>query len=156
MSGMRRRRPISRGAATTGLVAAFGFVIACAGIEPPRGTVAQAELAVEAARQATATQHAPLELYQAQEKLEKARAAMEDEENREALRLAEEALIQAQVAEERALGARARQTAQELRTSIESLRAEAERTSRARSQALGAYGSETQEPGATGTTGGTR
>ena len=65
----------------------------------------------------------------ARDKLERARDAMEDGENLEARRLAEQALVDAQLAEAQARSEVARTNAEELRTSIETLQEEITRRS---------------------------
>jgi hypothetical protein len=67
----------------------------------------------------------------AQEKLDGARAAMAEEHHERARRLAEQALVDAQLAEARAEAESARHTAGELRRSIEALRVEAARAAAA-------------------------
>jgi len=104
-------------------VALMGAV-SCASVPPPRGTVSQAELTIEQAQQAGAQEHAPLELYQAREKLDEAKAAMEQKDNERATRIAELALADAQLAETRARTEKAKQTEAEVRESLETLRSE--------------------------------
>lgn len=105
----------------------------CSAAQPPTETaaVAQAELATRQATESKAAQYAPVELRLAQEKLNGARAAMAEEHHERARRLAEQALVDAQLAESRAESESARQTAGELRRSIEALRVEAERAAAA-------------------------
>jgi hypothetical protein len=100
----------------------------CAGKPPTPATAAmsQAELAVQRASQTTAPQHASLELYKAQQQLQEAQAAMHDKEYTEARRLAENALVNAQLAEAKAEAEQIRQAAVALQQSIQSLRQEAE------------------------------
>ena len=103
------------------LFAALG----CASVPVPSGTISQAELTIEQAQQAGAQEHAPLELYQAREKLAAAKAAVEQDKNERAARIAELALADAQLAEARARTETARRTEAEVRASLETLRAEA-------------------------------
>jgi non-homologous end joining protein Ku len=100
----------------------------CAG-KPPTETLSQAELAVQQASKATASQYAPLELQLASEQLDNAKKAMDDEEYDDARRLADQALVNAQLAEAKAGAEKTRQAAAELRKSIETLRAELQRPS---------------------------
>ncbi|MGH7874817.1 MAG: DUF4398 domain-containing protein [Candidatus Binatia bacterium] len=102
---------------------------ACSSVRPPTATVSQAELAIRQADQSKASQYAPLELRNAQEKYAAAEKAMRNEEYLKARRLAEEALVDAQLAENKANSAIARQNAAELQKTIETLRAETERGS---------------------------
>jgi Domain of unknown function (DUF4398) len=100
----------------------------CAG-KPPLTNLSQAELAVQEADSKTASQHAPLELRTAREQLEQAKGAVADKEYDEARRLADQALVNAQLAEARSGAEKARQAAAELRKSIQSLQAELQRSS---------------------------
>ena len=106
-------------------------VVGCAG-KPPLETLSQAELAVQEANQITASQYAPVDLQTAREQLDRAKQAMDDEEYDEARRLAEQALVNAQLAEAKAGAEKARQAAAELQKSIQTLRAELERTTTSR------------------------
>ena len=99
----------------------------CSSVRPPREEIATAELAVREAQQSKAPQHASLELRMATEKLTRARQAMRDEDYVVARRLAEQALVDAQLAESKARSIQARQMASQLREGIETLRKEAER-----------------------------
>ncbi len=98
----------------------------CAG-KPPLTTLSQAELAVEEAGKRTAAQYAPLELQTAREQLDKAKRAMNDKEYDAARRLADQALVNAQLAEAKAGAEKARQAAAELQKSIQTLGAELQR-----------------------------
>jgi len=106
-------------------------MVGCAG-KPPLETLSKAELAVQEADKRTASQHAPLELQTAREQLGKAKQAMDDEEYDEARRLADQALVNAQLAEAKAGAEKARQAAAELQKSIQTLRAELERATTSR------------------------
>lgn len=100
----------------------------CAG-KPPTATLAQlsqAELAVKQADKSKAPEYASLELFTAREQLASAQQAMNRKEYEEARRLAERALVNAQLAEAMADAAQTRQAATELRQSIEALRREAD------------------------------
>jgi DNA polymerase III delta prime subunit len=96
---------------------------ACAGVAPIE-KMAKLDSQIESARQAEAIVHAPLELKFAEDKYKMAEAAIEDGEYERASRLADEALLDAQLAEEKALSVQAEQEVQELRESIEALRSE--------------------------------
>lgn len=107
-----------------GIVAMSG----CAG-KPPLEKLSQADLAVQQADKSTASQYAPLELQIAREQLNSAKRAMDTKKYEEARRLADQALVNAQLAEAKAGAEKTRQAAAELRKSIQTLRAELERTS---------------------------
>lgn len=99
-------------------------LVACASDPAPEAEIAAAEVAVDQAGQANAPAQAPGPYELARDKLERARDAMEDGENLEARRLAEQALVDAQLAEAQARSEVARQNAAELRASIETLQDE--------------------------------
>jgi hypothetical protein len=87
-------------------------------------------LAIQDATKSKASQYAPLELRMARDKFDKAQRAMNNKEYIHARRLAEEALVDAELAEAKASSEDARRTANELQQSLETLRREAERASR--------------------------
>ena len=100
----------------------------CAG-KPPTATVSQmsqADLAVQQASKSKAPEYASLELYTAREQFASAQEAMHKKDYTQARRLAERALVNAQLAETKAEAEQARRAAAELRQSIEALRREAE------------------------------
>ena len=105
------------------------FVFGCAskGIEPIEN-ISDAETAVEIAKESNAMIHAPLELRLAEEKLNSAQAAIEQEEFVKAQRLADEALMDAKLAEAKSLSEKAKKRVQEVRESVNTLRRELERT----------------------------
>jgi len=97
----------------------------CAGT-PPMDTISPAEIAVNRAIEAKAGEYAPLELRRAQEHLDAAKQAMNDEEYEQAHRLAEAAQEDARLAEVKAQSETAREQAREIQSTIETLRQEAE------------------------------
>src|SRR5699024_4509358 len=94
----------------------------CASVPPPRGEMAASALAVSEAQEAEAPQYAPAELRSAREKMKVAKEAMADEDYKKARRFAEQALVDAQLAQAKA--DIQRQNVEALRQSIESLRHE--------------------------------
>lgn len=108
-----------------GLLAAVGFVAACSSTPAPVGEISAAQTAVTAAEQADAAQHAPAELDRARDKLTRAQAAMQDDDNEDARRLAEQSLVDARLAEARARAEVARQNAEQVQSSVEELSSEA-------------------------------
>ncbi len=113
------------------LVCGVLWMVGCAG-KPPLANLSQAELAVQEADTKTASQYAPLELKTAREQLAEAKRAMDDEEYDEARRLADQALVNAQLAEAKAAAEKARLAAAELQKSIQTLRTEVQRSSAGR------------------------
>ena len=99
---------------------------ACAGVAPMEKMV-KLESQIANARQAEAIVYAPLELKFAEDKYELAEGAIEDKKYDVAGQLADEALLDAQLAEVKALSVRAEKEAQEMRESIETLRSELNR-----------------------------
>ncbi len=99
---------------------------ACAGIAPT-GKMANLEYAINDALKADASTYAPLELRFAEDKYQAAKKAIADEEYEQAERLIDQALLDAQLAQEKALSAKAEKDAFEMRQSIEALQGEAER-----------------------------
>jgi hypothetical protein len=102
---------------------------ACASVPPPESQMGKADLALRKAEQADAAHFAPLEMRTARTKLEAARAAMRDDRNLEARRLAEQAKLDAILAEATAQTAQRQEATDTIRADIEALRAEAERAS---------------------------
>ena len=102
---------------------------ACASVPPPESQMGKADLALRKAEQADAAHFAPLEMRTARTKLEAARAAMREDRNLEARRLAEQAKLDAILAEATAQTAQRREATDTIRADIEALRAEAVRAS---------------------------
>ena len=106
-------------------------IAGCAG-KPPLANLSQADLAVQEAEKSTASQYAPLELQTAREQLDKSKRAMDHKKYDEVRRLADQALVNAQLAEAKAGAEKSRQAAAELQESIQTLRAEIQRPSTGR------------------------
>jgi hypothetical protein len=104
--------------------AMLAAIAGCASGPAPEAEMGAAELALSQAEDAEAAARSPAPYALARDKLERARAAMADGENIEARRLAEQALVDAQLAVAEARSAVAREHAAELRQSIETLREE--------------------------------
>jgi hypothetical protein len=97
---------------------------ACAGDPAPEAEMARADLAVSQAEDANAATHAPGPYALAQDKLARAHEAVADGDNLEARRLAEQAAVDAQLAETQARSVVARQNAENLRANIDTFREE--------------------------------
>lgn len=97
----------------------------CAGVRAPIDTVSTAEMAFNRALSAQAAQYAPLELRLSQEKLDRAKSALHEEEYEEARRQAEQAEVDARLAEAKALSEKARQHGQEVEQTMDTLEEEA-------------------------------
>lgn len=94
----------------------------------PTEKIANAERAIAGARDSNAIVNAPLDLRLAEDKLSEAKAAVAKEENDRAGRLADEAIIDADVARAKTRTAKAKQIKGEMTESIDALRKEIERT----------------------------
>lgn len=99
-------------------------VSGCASVPPPNQELTLARAAIDQAAEADAQRHAPRELSTARQNLSRAEAAVQREDNLVASRLAEQARLDAQLAEARARAVDAEQTAQAVEQSIETLREE--------------------------------
>lgn len=108
------------------LLSAFGTV-GCSTPRTPAQEVKKADLAIASANTSGAPTDAPLELQLAREKAEKAKSALQSNDFKLAQRLAEQAQVDAQLAEAKAESESARASAVELEQTIGVLRDEAER-----------------------------
>jgi hypothetical protein len=108
------------------LLLAVGAV-GCSTPTKPAQEIEKAELAIKTADGSPMPAVASLELRLAREKLERAKTALADEEYDQARRLAEQAQVDAQLAEAKADSEAARASAAELEQTINTLRNEAER-----------------------------
>jgi hypothetical protein len=97
---------------------------ACATARLPTEELSRAEIAVRKADEIGAVQYAPLELHVAREKLEQAGEATNRKEYDQARRLADEALVDAELAETIARAEKARRHAEEVRKTVDALRGE--------------------------------
>jgi hypothetical protein len=104
------------------------LMMGCSARRPPTAELSTADLAIRQAGERTASEHAPLDLRLAREKLDKARNAVDDDEYDRAERLAEQALVDAQVAEAKTEAAKADEQLAETRKTIDTLRRESERS----------------------------
>jgi hypothetical protein len=100
------------------------LLISCAGT-PPKEAVSQAELAVNKVGGTNATQIAPLDLRKAQDHLEQAKQAMQKKDYTQARRLAENALVEAELAATKTQAQETQARAAELQQNIKDLREEA-------------------------------
>ena len=108
------------------------LVAACASIPPPTEQLAASRAAIESAEVAGATKTAPVELAQARDKMSAAQVAVNNRDNERARRLAEEALVDAQLAQAKASTARSREGVEQADNALRMLREEANRPTAAR------------------------
>jgi hypothetical protein len=99
----------------------------CASDPPATPSIAAGTAALEAARSAGAPEFAAADLDQARGKLERARALAQAGKNREAIRLAEQAEVDAQLARASAGSERSTRALNEVEASLRSLREELNR-----------------------------
>lgn len=127
MSNRRTFRGFQAIASVAALAGLAVFVTACATTPPPTEQVAVSTAAVSRAANAGAGDSAPAEIRTAREKLDRAKSAMAANNNDEALSLAEEAQVDAQLAESKARSAKARKAADEVNEGARVLREELNR-----------------------------
>jgi len=109
------------------LSAMFVALAACASVPPPTGQMAVSRAAVANAAGAGAGEFAPMELKSAQDKMERAGRAMTREDYAVARTLAEEAQLDAQLAEKKTQAAKAQKAAAVTQEDNRVLREELER-----------------------------
>jgi hypothetical protein len=102
------------------------FLWGCAAKVAPIETISGAEMSVKVAEEREAAIYAPLELKLANDKLKEARTAMQKEDFEKARHIAEQALLDAKLAEVKALSEKAKKAAQDMRQGIETLKHEIE------------------------------
>jgi hypothetical protein len=107
----------------------FVAMAAHAGNPAADESIAVAKAAVERAEQSGAPQAAPVELASAREKLARAEKANADRHRKPAIELADQATVDAQVAEAKAQKERATKAAAEFDASMATLRQESNRAS---------------------------
>lgn len=106
--------------ATTVIVLGAGLG-ACASHPAPTAQLSAARTAVNSAERSGAAERAPVELNNAREKLSRAESATKDSRNQQALWLAEQAQIDAEIAGVRAQSAAAQQALQEINAGTRAL-----------------------------------
>jgi hypothetical protein len=117
-----------RGAA---IAAAVLTVVGCASTPIPNEKIAVAKASVQRAEQSGAPEFAPVELAAAKDKLNRAEKAASDREAQPATMLAEQAEVDAQLAEATATKQKSHKAAMEFDASMQTLRQESMRNSQA-------------------------
>lgn len=102
----------------------FVLVSACASTKPPTDQVARSEAAINQAEQVGARNYAPLEIREARKKLEQAKELIEQKNYARASRLADQAEVDAELAETKTLSEKAQKAVRELGESIKILKEE--------------------------------
>ena len=103
------------------------FLIGCANIPPPTGQMAVSKSALANAMSAGGSEYAAVEMKSAQDKLDRANRAMEKKEFEDARWLAEQAQVDARLAEKKAHSAKAQKAVAMMQDDIRVLREEINR-----------------------------
>jgi hypothetical protein len=103
------------------------FLAGCASVPPPTEQIAVSKSAIANAASAGGVEHAPTEMRNAQEKMDRASRAMAKEDYALARSLAEEAQADARLAEKKAESAKAQKAAVVMQEDIRVLREEINR-----------------------------
>lgn len=105
---------------------AGALILACSTVtkDVARQTIGNAETAVRQSSASDVQRHAPLEAKKAEDKLSRAKSAFENEDYVDAKYLADEAMLDARLAEARADNAKTEAIVRTLKESIEDLRHE--------------------------------
>lgn len=111
-------------------IVGLALLSACASTNPPSQQLTETQMVIQQAEQLGADEHAPLEIRDARIKLGLAREAVDNEDYPKAIRLAEHARVDAELAQAKAQSAKATKAVEELRESIRVLKSEIERNQR--------------------------
>lgn len=103
------------------------FLIGCASTPPPTGQMAVSKSALANAMSAGGSEYAAVEMKSAQDKLDRANRAMEKKEFEDARWLAEQAQVDARLAEKKAHSAKAQKAVAMMQDDIRVLREEINR-----------------------------
>jgi len=112
---------------TLAALACAGLLAACGSNPPAAPALAASNASLEAARSSGAAEWAAVELNDARTKLERARALAQTGKNTEAIRMAEQADADAQLARAKAGSERSRRAVAEVEASLRTLREELNR-----------------------------
>lgn len=105
----------------------LGGALGCASVDKAGVGYADAEAALEVARNAGAEEHAPAALAVAEERLQQAELAVEDNDEKRARMLVEEAIAAAELAEAEALSEKSQLAAQAVQENLRALESELSR-----------------------------
>jgi hypothetical protein len=106
------------------------FIAGCASVAPPKEQMAVSKAAIANAVAAGGSEYAPVEMRNAQDKMDRANRAMDKEDYADARSLAEEAQADARLAEKKAYSAKAQKAASVMQDDIRVLREEIDRKSK--------------------------
>jgi outer membrane murein-binding lipoprotein Lpp len=96
----------------------------CANTKPPADMITQTEAEIDKAKDLGAQEHAPVELLDAEDKLAKAKTAVNEEQYAKAEKILEKALVDAEYAAVKSQSAKAKSAASTVDEGIETLRQE--------------------------------
>lgn len=105
------------------------MLVGCSGVPVPKEQLAVSQSALNEATRSGAPEHAPAELRAAREKMDRASQAVKDHDYELARRMAEQAEVDARLAQAKANSERARLAAEQVQQSLEILRQELNTTS---------------------------
>ena len=103
------------------------FMTGCSSMPPPKETISKAEISISSASRDGAAEYEPELLSSARTKLSQARKHIDEDENEEASRLAEEALAEAILANAKTDAAKQAKQLDDIKKSIEALKQETSR-----------------------------
>jgi hypothetical protein len=112
------------------LMVALSGMVGCAIVPSPVDRLEAARLSIVEAERVGALEDAPLELYIARERLEQAKQSMTEKKYVEARRLADDAVVNAELGRAKAQGAKNQRAADELREEVDSVATEIDRNVR--------------------------
>lgn len=116
----KKLQPVLIGALIFGTVGTSG----CTNTKPPTNLLAQTEAEIEKARYLGAQEHAPVELLDAEDKLARAKSAIEKKQYDEARNFLEQATVDAEYAAIKSRSTQAKSAASTVNEGIEVLRKE--------------------------------
>jgi hypothetical protein len=109
-----------------GLSGLLVFLTSC-GSMPPTETLSKAEFAIQDANRNSASQHEPQLLNSASAKLNRAKMAVDDDENDEARRLGQEAIAEAMLASAKSKAVKQAEEVNEMKKAINALKEDTSR-----------------------------
>ena len=107
----------------TALCAAVSVLTGC-GIAAPKSEIAYAEATLQSARNVGANEYAAVELERAKNKLQQAKSEMKDGNNEDALRLANEATAEGNLAQAKTEAGKASASEKQMQQSLEMLKSQ--------------------------------
>ena len=125
--GIKRRTYIRKAVAVPLLLGAVALGGCGTTGAPPTREIANTEMTINQARESEAINYAPLEMRLAEDNLKAAKAAQANEEYAKAKELADKALADAILAEEKSKAAKTKKFAVELQNSIKAFQSESDR-----------------------------